>query len=183
MRRVQISYASYFNGVHGRVGHLFQGRFGSEPIEDDNQLLACVRYVHMNPQAAGIAAFDDYKWSSFGEYVGDRRLVDPDLVLGILGGSRGFYELHNNETLCQKFMEESTDKGNFRSQRLTDSQVEQIFLKQCGANWRSRIMESPKAIRDEYLANAKKAGATVQQLSRLTGLGRGIVQRAKECVK
>ncbi|MBQ2681850.1 MAG: transposase [Eggerthellaceae bacterium] len=43
------SYATYFNGIHGRTGHLFQGRHSRQPINDDSYLLASVRYIHRNP--------------------------------------------------------------------------------------------------------------------------------------
>ena len=42
MRRLEVSYAQYFNEKHGRTGTLFQGRFGSEPIDSDEQLLAAM---------------------------------------------------------------------------------------------------------------------------------------------
>ena len=58
-------YVSYFNYRYGRTGTLWEGRFRSCPIQSDRHLLACHRYVEMNPVRAGIVnAPGDYVWSS-----------------------------------------------------------------------------------------------------------------------
>ena len=48
MKSINTSYAIYFNRVYKRCGHLFQDRFRSELIEDDNYLLEVSRYIHNN---------------------------------------------------------------------------------------------------------------------------------------
>lgn len=55
MRRLEISYAQYFNEKCERKETLFQGRFGSESINSDEQRLAAVRYIHCNLTKAGIS--------------------------------------------------------------------------------------------------------------------------------
>ena len=47
MRNLSSSYARYFNRRSGHVGHLFQERFGSFPIEDEGYLLEAVLYIHV----------------------------------------------------------------------------------------------------------------------------------------
>lgn len=47
------SYALYFNRRHDHVGHLFQGRYASKPIEGNEHLLTVVRYIHQNPIESG----------------------------------------------------------------------------------------------------------------------------------
>ena len=42
-------YTRRFNKCHGRVGHLFQGRFRANLVDADSYLLDLVRYVHLNP--------------------------------------------------------------------------------------------------------------------------------------
>ena len=86
MQRLNISYVRYFNAKYERIGHLFQGRFRSEPVEQDRYLLAVIRYIHLNPVKAGIVKrAEDYKWSSFGEYLSDDnrhdKIVDPKFIL------------------------------------------------------------------------------------------------------
>jgi len=65
---IAISYAYYFNNKYKRVGHLFQDRYKSETIEDEPYLLSVIRYIHNNPEKAGITKKEKYKWSSYSNY-------------------------------------------------------------------------------------------------------------------
>ena len=86
MKSINISYATYFNRVHQRVGHLFQDRFISEVITDDKYLLAVSAYIHNNPVRAGLVKKpEDYRWSSMREYLKKEvksRIVASDRILG-----------------------------------------------------------------------------------------------------
>ncbi len=87
MRTLQSAYAQKFNRRHRRVGHLFHGRYKAFLVQDEIHLMALVRYVHMNPVAAGIVVRPDaYRWSSDRHY---RRRDVPtwlaaEIVLGRL---------------------------------------------------------------------------------------------------
>ncbi len=82
------SYTSYFNRRHSRAGHLFQGRFKGNLIQEDGYFLQVSRYLHLNPVRANMAARpEDYRWSSYRGYQRARRVVDwvcYDRVLGAL---------------------------------------------------------------------------------------------------
>ncbi|MGV8146463.1 MAG: transposase [Alkaliphilus sp.] len=70
MKAIQVSYVVYFNKKYSRTGHLFQGRFRSEAVEDDGYLLAVTRYVHNNPVEAKIVNnAHDFRWSSYNIYI------------------------------------------------------------------------------------------------------------------
>ena len=65
MAGLQSSYTQWFNRRHERVGHLFQGRYKAFLVQEDRYLLALIRYVHLNPVAAGIVeSASGYSWSS-----------------------------------------------------------------------------------------------------------------------
>jgi len=55
MRKLLTWYALYFNRNHGRSGHLFENRYKSILCDEENYLLALVRYIHLNPIRAAIA--------------------------------------------------------------------------------------------------------------------------------
>ena len=95
MHYLSSGYAHYFNLRHGRKGHLFEGRYLSEPIENDEYLLQVVRYVHYNPVKAG-NVLDEYHWSSYDEYVNPQveAIAYRDLVWELLGGVEGFVRFH-----------------------------------------------------------------------------------------
>ncbi len=64
LSRAHRLYAGFVNARARRTGHLFQGRFGSVPMDEDH-LVAAVRYVALNPVRARLAArAEDWPHSS-----------------------------------------------------------------------------------------------------------------------
>ena len=79
MYHVNIGYSHYFNKRHGKTGHLFESRFKSKLVQADRYFLGLLRYVHMNPVKAGMAARpEDYAWSGHRAYLGDTDSVVSD---------------------------------------------------------------------------------------------------------
>jgi putative transposase len=65
MRDLGRSYVRYFNRRHERTGTLWEGRFRSTLVESARYVLACYRYIELNPVRAGmVAQTDAYPWSS-----------------------------------------------------------------------------------------------------------------------
>ena len=54
MRRLGPRYEQHINRSYRRTGGLFEGRFRSSLIEADGYLLACQRYIELNPVRAGM---------------------------------------------------------------------------------------------------------------------------------
>ena len=66
MQFVGRSYVRCFNKIHRRTGTLWEGRFKSFVIADDSYLMACHRYIELNPVRAGLVSTPDkYPWSSY----------------------------------------------------------------------------------------------------------------------
>lgn len=63
MQYVNGCYAQWFNRKYGRVGHVFQGRFGSKIVDDASYLLTAIRYIARNPLDAGCQP-EDWRWGS-----------------------------------------------------------------------------------------------------------------------
>jgi len=62
-------YVRIFNDIHGRTGTLWEGRYKSCLVDSERYLLACHRYIELNPVRAGMV--DDpaaYRWSSHRHY-------------------------------------------------------------------------------------------------------------------
>jgi len=60
------SYVRHFNDSYRRTGTLWEGRFKSSLIDSERYLLACYRYIEMNPVRARMVADPaDYPWSSY----------------------------------------------------------------------------------------------------------------------
>jgi len=99
MRHFNISYTSYYNWRHGRRGHLYQGRYKSFLVDEDNYLQEVSRYVHLNPIRVKLRAqmtsdkkrgyLRNHPWSSYGGYIsqGKRRgFLRVEEVLAYFGG-------------------------------------------------------------------------------------------------
>lgn len=71
IKRVAGRQTRYVNKLEKRTGSLWEGRYKSSIISSNEYLLACCRYVELNPVRAGMVADPvEYSWSSFGRRVG-----------------------------------------------------------------------------------------------------------------
>lgn len=52
MHHWQSRYARYYNRAHAKVGHLFQGRYGSRLVQRDAYQKELIRYIHLNAHRA-----------------------------------------------------------------------------------------------------------------------------------
>jgi len=66
MQSLGRRYVGYFNYNYARSGTLFEGRFRSSLVQNDEYFLTCLRYIELNPVRAGIVKDPgDYQWSSY----------------------------------------------------------------------------------------------------------------------
>jgi putative transposase len=73
MRDLGRSYVRYFNCRHERTGTLWEGRFRSCIVESAEYVLACYRYIELNPVRAGMVTHASaYPWSSHAVNTGTR---------------------------------------------------------------------------------------------------------------
>ena len=71
MKILAARQTRYVNKLEKRSGTLWEGRFKASLIDSDSYLLACYRYVDLNPVRAKIVNTPiEYRWSSFGDHVG-----------------------------------------------------------------------------------------------------------------
>lgn len=101
MQQLNGSYAQAFNRRHGRVGHLFQGRYGARLVQRDEHLHATVRYVIRNPVRAGLCRSPiDWPWSSHRATLAETespRFLDADVLLSFYGCDRDSALRHYRE--------------------------------------------------------------------------------------
>lgn len=126
MRRLLTWYAQYYNRQHKRTGHLFENRYKSILCDEDNYLLALVRYIHLNPIRAGIiktiTELDCYPWSGHRTIIGKAKLpwMDTEYVLAHFSNNRlkALQECNNfmREGVGQGQRKELTGGGLIRSQ-------------------------------------------------------------------
>jgi putative transposase len=92
MRQLNGVYTQRFNRRHGRVGHVFQGRYKAIVVQKDKHLLELCRYVVLNPVRAGVVKHvRAWPWSSYRVTVGQSRepqWVTTDWLLAQFGQRR-----------------------------------------------------------------------------------------------
>jgi putative transposase len=88
MRNLGQRYVRHFNRRYNRSGTLWEGRFRSCVIDSARYLLACYRYIELNPVRAGLAAYPQgYESSSYSANMGKRAdtLITPHVEFLALG--------------------------------------------------------------------------------------------------
>ncbi|HEB26690.1 MAG TPA: transposase [Porticoccus sp.] len=66
MQSLGRRYVQYFNFTYRRSGTLWEGRYKSCAVQQEDYLLACYRYIELNPVRAGMVTDpSDYIWSSY----------------------------------------------------------------------------------------------------------------------
>lgn len=88
-RNLNTQYAFYYRERKGGEGYVFQNRFHSTIIGDNEYLRMAILYVLANPMRAGLVErFDQYQWSSGGAYWGKNEMawLDGDFVRKLFGG-------------------------------------------------------------------------------------------------
>jgi putative transposase len=69
MQSFLSAYANGWSRRHAFSGHVFQGRFRTEMVEDETYLWPVTRYVHLNPVRAGIVEQPAaWAWSTYPGY-------------------------------------------------------------------------------------------------------------------
>lgn len=66
IQRLGGSYAARINSLYRRTGSLWEGRFRSSLVDSESYVLACYRYIELNPVRAGMVEHpSEYRWSSY----------------------------------------------------------------------------------------------------------------------
>lgn len=87
IQQLNGSYGQWWNVRHGKVGHVFQGRFKAQIVQRDGYAVHLSRYVALNPVRAKLVRHpEDWPWSSYAALIGQRPApaflsIDPTLAL------------------------------------------------------------------------------------------------------
>lgn len=89
LRHINGAYTTYFNTKRQRSGHLLQGRFKAILVDMDEYSKELSRYIHLNPlRAKMIEKLEQYRWSSYLDYIGTRKppaWLERNFILGYFG--------------------------------------------------------------------------------------------------
>ena len=164
-RRIGASFIYWYNMKYERVGHLFQDRYKSEPVEDDAYLLTVVRYIHHNPVKAGLCRWpEDYRYSSYTGYLRGDKLLCSEAVLKKISIDQ-FVEYHR--TLSTDECLEVSETVNYKR---TDAQISKLMKDRYGIQSVAQVLSMDSKTQAEVVRMMQKSGGSVRQISRLTGI-------------
>ena len=172
MKRIATRFVYWYNIMYQRVGHLFQDRFKSEPVENDEYFLTVIRYIHQNPVKAGICKKpQDYTFSSYNEFFKKQTFVDCGFVFGMI--KKDDFIKFNNE----KAFEQCLDIEEKPTIRVTDEQAKKIIIKYSKCKSISEFEILPTDLKEKYIKNFHAKGISIRQISRLSGETKGLVEK------
>ena len=171
-KKIGSKYVYYYNVKYQRVGHLFQDRFKSEPVENDAYFLTVLRYIHQNPVKAKLCAkVEDYSFSSFAEYLYKSTIVDTDFALEMIDRN-DFTSFNNapNSDECLDFKEPS-------QRAVTDTQAHEIVQKISHCNSITEFQNLEVRKKERFIKKIYEKGVSIRQLSRLTSTTKGLIEK------
>lgn len=182
MKSIGTAYAYYFNHKYRREGHVFQDRYKSQNVEDESYLLSVIRYVHQNPQAAGIGAMETYFWSSFRFYINKCLLGMPEIgnILAIFSQDRSralrlFWDFH--QLIEGRFLDMDISESPM-SYNEVSKYVDQCLL-EFGLSRQDLRNRKYVNQRNSLLNNLiDTTGYSLRKIAELTGLNREVVRKA-----
>ena len=177
MHRLLLTYARRFNKRTGRTGHLFQNRFDRRSLDTDRHLMAAIRYVHANPQEAGIALIERYPWSSFAEYLRAynddvaKSFSDPSCVLELFGSAKGFLDYSLSIPDGADPVIYDMEEKEWERHAYADK-----MAKRLGVSLNELKTVAPSQ-RDGIIFALHDGGYTVREIERYTGISKSTVSR------
>lgn len=185
MQSIEITYAFYFNKKYDRIGHLFQNRFFNKKVEDRKYMLQLCRYIHQNPQKAGISKTEDYKWSSYKEYISSPRIISDKLLLSIFSediesARKEFIKFHEKDVDENKESEIKNIVEYELCEKLTDEEIIENICDLLEIKNVSEILKYNGKTRNEMIGKLKclQSLSSKSQLARIIGVNRKVIERA-----
>ncbi len=176
MRRVGVSFSHWYRKTYFHEGTLFKGRPKTEQLKNDAEILRVARFIHQEPVRRGLVeSMEEYPWSSYRMYQEENSLIDRDEVaekLRFWGRFEDYMSIH-----------ETTDYLEEQPPRFgrSDDDVLRLVLKRLNGHPLIELQVLPRSVRDYILAKLRfEDKVSILQLARVTGLGRGIIQRVTE---
>ena len=170
MKKLSVSYSQYYNQKYERIGHLFQGRYLSEPVENMAYLLTVFRYILNNPWKAGICPASEYRWSSYKAYFRPTAPLYMDFVREQYPTEEAYrkYISAPNEDECLEYTPKVHD----------DDWAREVIRKTLSVQTGTEIQAWDLQKRNRALQHLNAEGLSLRQMERLTGISRRVIASA-----
>lgn len=139
-------------------------------MENHVHILAVFRYILTNPEKAGLGFAADYEWSSFSLYGETDSFVDTSLFSAWIGS--------RDEYFAFLYKGKDDDCMEYESPRRDDEWAKAVIRKHLHAESGTVLQSYDRERRDAAIRELKSQGLSIRQLERLTGINRGVIQKA-----
>ena len=178
-RRIGTAYAMWYNRKYQRTGHLFQDRFRSENVENDQYFLTVLRYIIQNPMKAGMESRPgSYRWSSYLAYrQGKGTVTDTQYAMSFFRNGEELIDYLSRENEDTALDEANCDR------RLRDETAKEQMkqITNCASVPAFQQLNSQQ--KKEYARALYNAGMSLGQISRMTGMPKTSVYKAAKAMK
>lgn len=173
-RHLCTAYACHYNMQRKRAGRVFQDRYRTDILETNEDVVRVLRHIYHEPVRLGLCEKpENYSFSGLSECMlhVSHPIQNMAYVLSMTDVSALCKQPDaQQDALIMDIMPQE--------KKLTDKEAEKIMKKVAHAK---KLMELPvmtRKMRDAWLRRLRREGMSVSQITRLTGLGRNIVNRA-----
>lgn len=184
MKRIGVSYVSYYNWKYSTTGHLFQDRFRSENVENHQYLLTAIRYIHQNPVKAGIVnRVNEWRWSSclgyYGKYHYPSNLLDNDVILKLFSADITIAKERFIDFNERRNDDECLDNPVNKRRRFPDEEARMEIKRLLDGIEIAQVKSLPKLQRNEVLQKIKGIdGLSQRQAARILGISPNLIFKA-----
>lgn len=171
MKQLLVRYAMYFNHKYKRSGSLISDRYKSIPVEVDEYVTPLVAYIHRNPvEAHMVDSVEKYPYSSYSEYIdaSGRGITDTGLIGGMIS-KKEFEVLHQRPG--------DIDFDVKQSRKRSDQELLAMVKTLSGKLELFELAGLEKSQRNRLLRDFRKAGLSIREIERITGIPKGIIER------
>jgi REP element-mobilizing transposase RayT len=174
MQSIKVSYINYFNKKYGRTGTIYDGRFHSEPIENNDYLIAVLRYIIQNHIKIG----KTLDWTNYDEIISftKNQLTDRNRILELIfGPKRRHTKKQLVKFLLKKYEKECLEISN--NKPVPDKIAEKIIMAKI-----KKVVSGKEFVKNihkysEIVNLIKKERVSLFQISRILGIDKNIIYK------
>jgi len=182
MRQVNANYAIYFNKKYKRTGHLWQGRYSSWYILNEEYLYSLFRYIEHNPIKAKLAqAVGEYPYTLLATLLNPRQQIIPCARHSRL---KKEYHLEGIQELMEKPLNKQEQQSLEAEQKKPVIQEEHTFRQARVTSLKEHFKDTKEIVsRNRAILLAIDDGYTQGEIARHLGLSTAMVSKIFRGVK
>ena len=172
-RSVLTGYIQWYNNKYQRTGHVFEGRFRSQPVEDQTYFMRVFRYIHRNPLEAFLCRkMEDYRYSSYAYYFRSGRYQDDDMILGLMKK----YEWERYHLQKDENESDFLDIDCEEKKKLTEEEIVTMVEHSGYVEHITAVKSLPRGLRTKVLELMLEAGVSYRRINELTGVSLSVIR-------